>query len=140
MTKKDRNRASRGILRVKLNNGQGAIPWPLNYVATWDAILTSAERCVFMCCSDKVALWNAVGVQGSLLSYFIEPIYIESLVVSNFYRHEHLKRALYGRINQELFNSKLEQDSNFKVNEHKLGVHQQFTAADSNVSDWVFVN
>ena len=62
-TKKAQNKVTKGTLRVKLNNGQGTIPMPINYISSWDAILTSSERCTFMSCSDKIALWNAVGVQ-----------------------------------------------------------------------------
>ncbi|KAI8458246.1 hypothetical protein BY996DRAFT_4577431 [Phakopsora pachyrhizi] len=34
-------------------------------------------------CSDKLALWNAVGIQGALLSAFYKPIYVSGYVFGN---------------------------------------------------------
>ncbi|KAF9008846.1 adenosine deaminase/editase [Cyathus striatus] len=34
-----------------------------------------------MSCSDKIALWNAVGFQGALASRFIDPIYISTVII-----------------------------------------------------------
>lgn len=44
--------------------------------------------------------WNVVGFQGSLMSYFTEPIYFSSIILGSLYHADHLSRAMYQRITE----------------------------------------
>lgn len=57
-------------------------------------------------CSDKIASWNVLGLQGALLEGLFEPVYLDGVVIGGVEGTEgmrermqqELQRALYGRM------------------------------------------
>ncbi|KAJ2862794.1 hypothetical protein GGI22_002104 [Coemansia erecta] len=51
-----------------------------------------------MSCSDKIARWNALGVQGGLLSNVLRPVRIAGVAVGDLFDRDQIDRALNQRI------------------------------------------
>ena len=100
MADTNQGRVNRGILRTKIENGEGTVPIrEERSELTWDGIL-GGGRILTMSCSDKVMRWNVLGLQGSLLSQIIKPIYLSSIILGMLYHNDHFQRAMFGRLNK----------------------------------------
>ncbi|CAN8014770.1 unnamed protein product, partial [Ixodes persulcatus] len=85
---------------------------------TWDGVLHGQQRLLTMSCSDKLARWNVLGLQGSLLSLFMEPVYLESVVLGSLYHPGHMQRAMWGRLEAQLA---LDEGGPFQLHRPLLG-------------------
>lgn len=85
-----------GQLRTIIDDGEGAIPTDFAVPAG----ANGKERLRIMTCSDKICRWNVLGVQGALLSHYLDPIYINSLVIGSHTGDQrgHVPRAVSGRL------------------------------------------
>lgn len=68
-----------------------------------------------MSCSDKIAKWNLLGIQGSFLSILIPPIKLETIIVggNSPFSLEAMERGLYKRFNSEIYKLKIIQSKLF---------------------------
>ena len=58
----------------------------------------SGDAPASLSCSDKIARWNCLGLQGALLSTWFEPLYLSSVSVGRKFSQAHCERALCCRV------------------------------------------
>lgn len=115
--------------------------------------LPADKQTLSMSCSDKLAKWNALGVQGTLLLQFYEPLFLESIVVSAddasvsvMAQQEALQRAIFGRLQKRMDSddssaAKLQSSCKFHIvtHEDRSGFERKRTkerAASSLALNW----
>ncbi|OMJ11240.1 tRNA-specific adenosine deaminase 1, partial [Smittium culicis] len=59
-----------------------------------------SDHTLSMSCSDKIAMWNVTGIQSSLISNFILPIYLDCFVSSHPCDLSELNRSLNLRVSR----------------------------------------
>ncbi|XP_073347803.1 double-stranded RNA-specific editase B2-like [Pagrus major] len=85
-------------LRVKVDGGEGTLPITARRAnQKWDGA-APGRPVVTMSCTDKMAKWSVVGLQGALLSHLVEPVYLHSLTVGTLSHTGHLSRAMARRL------------------------------------------
>ncbi|NXY62347.1 DSRAD deaminase, partial [Callaeas wilsoni] len=110
-----------GKLRTKVENGEGTIPVESSdIVPTWDGI-QHGERLRTMSCSDKILRWNILGLQGALLSHFLEPVYLHSVTLGYLYSQGHLTRAICCRMERDGNTLKEKLQAPYHVNHPEVG-------------------
>jgi len=97
---------------------------------TMDGLKAGSQKTIFHCCSDKVLKWNVLGLTGSLLSEFIEPLYFDSIVVLDNGKtpldensQEKLSNAFFGRLDERILMEELEAvglDKVYRLNQPKV--------------------
>lgn len=68
-----------------------------------------------MSCLDKLMRCNIVGIQGSLMTKFIDPVYYSSIIIGEQFNRDQLYQALTERIADEMCNSRLPDPFKFNV-------------------------
>lgn len=94
--------AAHGKLRVKGEIGCTSMPVDRVTPVTWNDIQRGQQNMRSMSCSDKLMRWNVLGLQGSLLSQYLEPVYLSSVTLGDNYDLGHLSRALCCRVTETL--------------------------------------
>lgn len=97
------SRKIRGCLRSKVESREDTIPiTAIDGVQSWDAIINGRQKLITLSCSDKIAAWNVLGIQGALLSCFIEPVYLESIIFGSIIQPGHIFQVMWGRFENSL--------------------------------------
>ncbi|XP_054623162.1 double-stranded RNA-specific editase B2-like isoform X2 [Dunckerocampus dactyliophorus] len=89
------SRKLRCRLRKKVIGGEGTLPVRAHRKR---GAVSSGKPAGSMSCTDKIAKWCVVGLQGALLSHLLEPVYLYSLIVGTLNHTGHLDRVLTRRL------------------------------------------
>ncbi|XP_061586961.1 double-stranded RNA-specific editase B2-like [Cololabis saira] len=92
------SRRFRSHLRVKVNGGEGTLPVTPRRANQKRDGGSPGKPVVTLSCTDKIAKWSVVGLQGALLSHLVEPVYLHSLTAGTLSHTGHLDRVMARRL------------------------------------------
>ncbi|TPX31031.1 hypothetical protein SmJEL517_g05543 [Synchytrium microbalum] len=49
-------------------------------------------------CSDKIARWNVLGLNGAIQSSLVAPMYLSSIIIGDLFHPQSLQRAIFDRV------------------------------------------
>eukprot|EP00537_Pseudo-nitzschia_pungens_P006514 CAMPEP_0172361746 /NCGR_PEP_ID=MMETSP1060-20121228/5533_1 /TAXON_ID=37318 /ORGANISM="Pseudo-nitzschia pungens, Strain cf. cingulata" /LENGTH=623 /DNA_ID=CAMNT_0013084109 /DNA_START=364 /DNA_END=2235 /DNA_ORIENTATION=+ len=107
-----------GSFRIKHEASQGSLTHG-SVVQSLDG-LRLGDRVIHHSCSDKLAKWSVLGIQGALLSRLVDPIYITGVIVGSVYSHGHICRAICCRSDYALKISSAELHTPFEVKHPRI--------------------
>ena len=90
-----------GKFRLKQEASHGAYPRKVQ-IQSYDDWQLLGGQSTCHTCSDKIAKWSVVGVQGALLAQLIPPLYMTGIVIGDVFSHGHASRALCCRSERAL--------------------------------------
>ncbi|KAJ0059420.1 hypothetical protein NL108_017618 [Boleophthalmus pectinirostris] len=76
-------------VRVKVHGGEGTVPCSAH---------RDRQHKASVSCTDKMAKWCVVGLQGALLSHLVEPIYLHSVTIATQSHPGHMDRVMWQRL------------------------------------------
>lgn len=117
-----------GMFRLKPEAGHAGNLVNANEPAPSFDGLQLGDRSKCHTCSDKLAKWSVVGVQGALLAQLIPPLYTTGIVIGDVYSHGHAARAICCRSERALtkFSTPcLSLDSPYALHHPKIGHWQR---------------
>ena len=53
-------------------------------------------RC-YLISTVQLAMWNVTGLQGAVLTHFMEPVYFDTVIIGGCFSLYHITRALVNR-------------------------------------------
>lgn len=115
---------SHGIFRTKPEAGHPGMPASANEVEQSFDGWQLGNRSYCHTCSDKIAKWCVVGVQGALLAQLIPPLFTTGIIIGEVFAHGHAARAICCRSERALENfrsSRLSSTSLYGLRHPKIG-------------------
>ena len=91
-----------GVFRLKPEAGLPGLPAHVNEVEQSFDRWQLGHKSYCHTCSDKLAKWSVVGVQGALLAQLIPPLYTNGIVISEVFAEGHATRAICCRSDKAL--------------------------------------